>query len=267
MGILLAAILPALLYAFIVYLSTPYKSVNLKTAFTYFFIGMTSIFLVYGKFIAFPEWSNTVSINFLLNNIITAFIQVALIEEICKFVPLKVLDLSRFNVNKKIDLPIATMFYSMMISIGFAVIENISYVRSYGDYVLVVRSFTAVIAHMISGLIMGYFIALGNMDTNLKNISVMNIFLKRHHKYRVLIFSFFGILASTIFHGFYDFIVMNSYADRVDNVVYTLVGGLLITYFMGKHLSGESVKVLNKYTPTIVNIKRSNGIKKGNKGG
>ena len=264
MGILLGAILPALVYAFIVYTSTPFNSVNLRTSLTYGVVGMTSILLVYAKFIMFPSWVGPISFDLLLNNLFHAFIQVALIEEFCKFLSFKVLDVSRISNSRKIDLPITTMFYSMMVSGGFAILENVGYARNYGDYVLVIRSFTAVLAHMISGLIMGYFIALGNMDTNLKNTSVLNVFLKRHHKYRVLIFSFFGILASTFYHGLYDFIIINFNENSASNIFYIISGGFVITYLMGKHLILESNKVLTKYLP-VVNIKKKNDIKKRSK--
>ena len=88
------------------------------------------------------------------------------------------------------------MFYVMCVSAGFAVVENMVYAWRFGPDVLWVRAASAIILHMLAGLIMGYFIALG-------------VYIKkRRYLYRIL-----GLMSAIFIHGLYDFNIMIGYRE------------------------------------------------------
>jgi RsiW-degrading membrane proteinase PrsW (M82 family) len=58
--------------------------------------------------------------------------------------------------NKDFDEPIDGVVYAVAIALGFAMVENILYVTSYGLQTAFLRSVTAVPAHMLFGITMGY---------------------------------------------------------------------------------------------------------------
>jgi RsiW-degrading membrane proteinase PrsW (M82 family) len=62
-------------------------------------------------------------------------------------------------LHKEFDEPIDAVVYAVAISLGFALVENILYVTSYGLSVAFLRSVTAIPAHMLFGITMGYHFA------------------------------------------------------------------------------------------------------------
>jgi RsiW-degrading membrane proteinase PrsW (M82 family) len=237
------SVLPALLYAFIIYMTTPYGSIKIKTAKLYGISGLLSIMFVLGSFIAFPNWHTELTLSSSLNLFLMAFFQIAFLEEICKFFSFKVLDMSRDGISHG-DSSLGTMFYCMMSAVGFAVAENVTYVLRFGPEVLISRSFSSVICHMVCGLLMGYFIARGRQVPSGKRMSEIERYLKNKTLLRRGIYTTLGILAATIFHGTYDYILMdNSFSNQPEFIFFLLVAGVAITYKMGRFLS---LSYLNK---------------------
>jgi protease PrsW len=68
--------------------------------------------------------------------------------------------------HREFDEPIDGVVYAVAVSLGFAMVENILYVISYGLSVAFLRSITAVPAHMFFGIIMGYYFSLAKMGFN-----------------------------------------------------------------------------------------------------
>src|ERR1700757_2126966 len=81
-----------------------------------------------------------------------AFLVVALSEEGCKFLVLRIYAWPRPWFRSPLD----GIVYSVMIGMGFATVENIEYVRQFGLEVGVSRLFLAVPAHASFAVLMGY---------------------------------------------------------------------------------------------------------------
>jgi RsiW-degrading membrane proteinase PrsW (M82 family) len=60
--------------------------------------------------------------------------------------------------NKNFNEPFDGIVYAVIVSMGFATIENIIYVFQYGFATGILRLFTAVPAHAAFGILMGYFL-------------------------------------------------------------------------------------------------------------
>jgi RsiW-degrading membrane proteinase PrsW (M82 family)/ribosomal protein S18 acetylase RimI-like enzyme len=117
--------------------------------------------------------------------IISSFFFVALVEEFCKFLPLRYYSFSR----KSFDEPLDGIVHAVMIGMGFATLENIGYVltASNGIQTGMLRMFTSVPGHATFGVIMGYYAGKAKFD-----------FINR----KALLLK--GILLATFFHGVYD---------------------------------------------------------------
>src|SRR5438309_1499302 len=127
--------------------------------------------------------------NSIAGIILSSFVFIALVEEGSKFLALRIYCFNR----RSFDEPLDGIVYGIMVSMGFATLENIVYVFEYGMSTALMRIFTAVPAHATFGVLMGYYVGKAKFD-----------FLKRR---RLLIK---GILFATLAHGFYDsFLYLN----------------------------------------------------------
>ena len=97
-----------------------------------------------------------------------SFFGIALIEEGVKYFLLKKYMYKKDAFNEPMD----GIVYAVMISLGFATVENIFYVFKYQDqslYVAIVRMFTAIPLHAVCGVILGYFIGLAKFSQDKKS--------------------------------------------------------------------------------------------------
>lgn len=256
--LLLFAVVPAIIYSLIIFRTAPKGSIKVRSMWAYIAFGFLSIQILNLVHFIFPhihEYVETIPVLFDLGNgfsfvfqqptmfaiFIFAFFQVAFFEEISKWIALKLGNLFNRGEKKKKNTLFSIMFYSTMIAVGFAAFENVHYLGRalWGDLkgvdtgeLLIGRSLNSVIVHMLCGLFMGYFIALGRIfASRIKRIGMVAL----------------GILVAVLFHGFYDFNLMRpdisdsdfvqvlgSYFHALNNI---LIGaGLIAAYFMGKHL-------------------------------
>lgn len=233
----LMAVLPVLLYSLMVYYLIPPTYVGNRRMRMYLFAGLLSPTIVYFLHFIFPLFNNS-EIYFTFEEIVfCAFVQIALIEETSKFLMFSWVSSQRRNENQ--DLPIATAYYAMMSSAGFALIENVQYLMSFGNEILFIRCITAIVMHMICGLTMGYFIAKSKMMPTPDNSNMLNP--KRIKRYLCIAF---GILVATAIHGFYDLNLMvpsNSYPEITIIIILGL--GLTLGYFMAKELISYSMAI------------------------
>lgn len=217
--------LPALVYACIVYLSAPYKSINFRFSQLYFMLGLVSAMVTSWVLWIFPHWQDPMlTQNIFVSQFVLAFIQIALLEEGVKYLMFRVSE--RYRIKK--CHPGGLMFYCMSVSAGFAVLENMMYLQIYGNDVLVVRAFSAIILHMLTGLMMGYFITIGKM----RSTSVWGR----------LKFGMLGLLTATFYHGIYDYnIFLSQFGLGIENM-YMLLPGAAITFLMWGHLMKKYLK-------------------------
>lgn len=111
---------------------------------------------------------------------------IGLVEEGCKYFFTKLLAYRSNAFDEIYD----GIIYCVMVSLGFATIENILYVMQYGTSVAITRMITAVPAHAIFAATMGYYMGYGKA------------FPRQRTLYKIL-----SIVIPTILHGFYDYIL------------------------------------------------------------
>jgi RsiW-degrading membrane proteinase PrsW (M82 family) len=154
---------------------------------------------------------------------IDAFVCVAFAEEISKYFFLRLIAYPNKNFNEPFD----GIMYSVMVGMGFAMIENLLYVlgnEGNGIRIALLRMFTAIPAHAVFAVIMGYFVGLAK-HTN--------------HKTGYL---FLGVLAATLAHGFYDFFLF------VQNIPFVYLGAAISLLFC-VYLSFKAIRQHKKNSP------------------
>jgi RsiW-degrading membrane proteinase PrsW (M82 family) len=111
----------------------------------------------------------------------------AITEEGLKYAAFMIFFWKDKNFNEKFD----GIVYAVYISLGFAAVENTLYVFAGGYGVGLVRAVTAVPAHALFGIVMGFYFGLARFSG------------KRRKSYILL-----ALLLPFLFHGIYDFMLM-----------------------------------------------------------
>ena len=190
-----------------------------------FMLGMLSILPALGLEISaayiqsiFPDFFKTTS-----GIAINAYFFVALPEEICKFFML----LWYAYRKKEFDEPFDGIVYAVMVGMGFATVENISYVSQYGLMTGVMRLFLAVPAHASFAIIMGYFMGKARFSA------------KKEH-----FLLFLGVFWALVFHGSYDFFLFlqESHKTGTDKASLLMFLGAVISLVTGIILSKKAIK-------------------------
>lgn len=151
---------------------------------------------------------------------IEAFLMVALIEEGCKYYLL----VTNIYHSDAFNEPFDGITYAVIISMGFATFENIFYVYRGGLEVAFLRMLTAVPAHGIFGVMMGFFVGLAKF---------------RPHSAAL---RWTGLLTAVFFHGAYDFFLFQE--------IYPLMTyGALLVLLVGLLLSLWGMRVLSNLSP------------------
>ena len=187
--ILILAILPPLLIAYYVYQKDKYdkepKSLIIKS-FLFGCLGIIpAIFLeLFAK-------------GMFTNLFLYVFIGIALVEEGVKYFFLKKYLFNKPDFNEPMD----GIVYAVMISLGFATVENIAYVLNNEGQemnVALIRMFTAIPLHAVCGVILGYFVGLAKFSSNKKILLYKGLFLATlvHALYNYFIFSGQGLILS-----------------------------------------------------------------------
>lgn len=119
----------------------------------------------------------------------TAFVVAGFTEEFLKYSAFIFFFWTEKNFNERFD----GIVYAVYIALGFAAIENILYVFTGGVGVGIVRALTAVPAHALFGIAMGYYFGLAR-------------FALRHRAPLM----FLAFLMPYLFHALYDFLLMSN---------------------------------------------------------
>lgn len=209
----LAALLPAFFLLRYIYKHDTVEKEPPRLLWKLFFLGVLSAIpacvleLIGGNVLEmFVEPENPVY------SIVTAFLVVAAVEEGFKFLFLKRATWNNPNFNFRFD----GVVYAVFVSLGFAAIENILYVFSYGLSVALPRALLAVPAHTGFAVFMGVFYG---------SAQLCRAKGRRAGRRGNLILSY---LIPVILHGIYDACAM---VDSTYSVI-IFFGFVIVMYFI-----------------------------------
>ena len=238
-GLFLGITLPPLIYTMIVYLTSPYGSISIKKALFYLIGGVFSTTFVY--FIAsFIEMST-------FSSFMKHFFIVGPREELSKFLAFIII---AKGIGDNSRHPVATMFYMGMIGLGFAMYENLLYAHRYGDMVLLSRTFSSTLGHMIFCMFFGYWLGLSQLEKgHYGGRSVFGFFMKKYKNLRKWAYGIIGFICAASFHGLWNYNLSNYTASTMPLMVLMVIIGLITCKFAASDLNNHYRLSLKKRPP------------------
>ena len=218
MNLLLISLAPVFIIAGYIYFRDKYEREPIKLLI--FALGAGALTVIPILFV--EQFLDTFTNSFpgLLKAAWKAFVVAAFSEELFKYLALYILIWRSREFNEKFD----GIVYATYVSLGFAAVENILYVTGGGISTGLMRAVTAVPAHAIFGITMGFYFGLAKFY----------ISERRSLKLKAL---FYPILL----HGIYDFILFTG----IKWLTIVFVAFVIFLYFSGlkkiKKLSDQSI--------------------------
>jgi protease PrsW len=167
-----------------------------------------------------------------------AFAVAGFTEELFKFIALYVLIWKSPDFNDKYD----GIVYATFVSLGFAGVENVMYVLQSGFNTGLMRAFTAVPAHAIFGITMGYYFGMARF------------YRKRQWELKLK-----ALWVPMLLHGIYDFILMTGIAWLL--IVFAVF--VVYLYIVGlKKMKALSVQSYYRTDYELLNRKFGEGMTK-----
>jgi len=149
-----------------------------------------------------------------------AFLIVALVEEFSKFIFVRGI---LYN-NKHFNEPFDGIVYSVMVSMGFATLENVLYAFNGGMGTAIMRMFTAVPAHATFAVLMGFYLG------------------KAKFEHKKSYYALHALGVATLFHGAYDYCLFVSWVPGI-------VLGALVSLVVGIWLSKKAIRIHQLASP------------------
>lgn len=134
----------------------------------------------------------------------SAFLEAGIPEELCKFLIFMLFIWRDKNFDEYFD----GIVYATFIGLGFAFVENISYVFSYGFQTGIVRALLSVPGHFLFGVVMGYFLSLAKFHPEKRSSHLWT-----------------GLLLAMLAHGLFDWLLM------IANFM-PIIGGVIYLVFL-----------------------------------
>ncbi|NRB62347.1 MAG: PrsW family intramembrane metalloprotease [Saprospiraceae bacterium] len=217
---LVLAVLPGLIIIWYIHREDIYEKERWIPLFLCFVLGMLITYpvikvqeLFYGL-----GWKET---GGFWTTILSAFVLVALTEELVKYLALLVYPYR----NKFLSEPLDGIVYAIYIGMGFATLENILYAYRYDISTTIVRAITAVPAHATFAAIMGYYIGKAKFDQQGKRYT----------------FLFRGLFMAVLLHGLYDFFVLQEIDESLMILsMVILIVSILFTLELIRELQNQS---------------------------
>lgn len=206
-ALLAIACAPGVSIALYVYLKDKHEREPLGLLVRAFLFGMLSTLLT--LLISVPiNLLVPIEAHNLTSQALHAFVIVALVEELSKFVFVRGVFYADANFNEPFD----GIVYSVMVSMGFATFENVLYVIDGGWEVAILRMFTAVPAHASFAILMGFYLG------------------KAKFEHRKGYYALHALGIATLFHGAYDYFWFISYVPGIWlGAIASLATGVLLS--------------------------------------
>ncbi len=188
-----AAVLPALLLLWLVYRMDKIEKEPLGLLGKLFFLGILSVIpaIILEKIVG--AILNTFHGGDGMRAFLDAFFCVALVEELCKYLALRIGSWRSPHFDHRFD----GLLYSVFVAMGFAAVENLLYILRIGLSVAPVRALFSVPGHLAFG------VAMGIQYTNEKT-AVLAGDRQKSGTSRLL-----AVLLPLLLHGFFDFCLMS----------------------------------------------------------
>ena len=206
MGILIASLATVFIIAFYIYFRDKYDKEPIGLLIKALVVGMLAVIPIIGveRLLVWimPELGRVGGAAY------NAFLVAGTTEEVFKFLALYLLIWKSPSFNEQFD----GIVYAVFVSLGFAAVENVMYVMEGGYETAAIRAITAVPAHAIFGVTMGYYFGIAHRYSEIRRSNLGK-----------------AIAVPILLHGIYDFILMVEVSWLlilfVPYVVFLYIGG------------------------------------------
>lgn len=215
MTLVALSLAPIIMIVIFIYVKDKYEKEPLRLLLYSFLLGaIVSIFITTLLYYIVDKVLISSFEKTVLSQFLHAFLVVAVIEEFSKYV------IVRYYLQPKRDFnePFDGIVYAVMVSMGFAMLENLMYVTNGGVEVALIRAFTAVPAHATFGVVMGF--CMGNAK-----------FSNNRIKWNLM-----GLGLAILYHGAYDFFLFINFIPGIWI-------GTLLSLMLGIFLSHKAIKI------------------------
>lgn len=152
-----------------------------------------------------------------------SFVEIAFIEEICKWLSIYIITWR----NKEFDYKFDAIVYSVFVSLGFALVESIAYSFNYGIGFAILRAVISIPGHAFFSTYMGYYLGISKMHyTN-------------HDVKKGFIYAIYSVLIPTILHGIYDYCLIGQ-----NDALYLIFIAYIVSLYI---LSFKTINISSKY--------------------
>ena len=214
MNLLVATATPILIVIIYIYIKDKYEKESKRVLLVSFMLGAilsivitTLLYVFFDLFLPLPD-------NYSIwQQFVKAFFVVGLIEEFSKYIMVRYYAQPRKGFNEPFD----GIVYAVMVSMGFAAVENLFYVLQGGIEVALIRAVTAIPAHATFAILMGYYMGKAKFSNN-------------RIKWNLI-----GLLLAVLFHGAYDFFLFIGFIPGISI-------GAFISLIIGIILSRRAIK-------------------------
>ena len=209
MVLLISALAPVAAVIVYIYVKDKYEKESKRYLTLAFVLGgvvsiiiTTILYLFFDLFLPLPDDFS------IWQQFVKAFFVVGFIEEFSKYIMVRGFLQPRTVFNEPYD----GIIYAVMVSMGFAAVENIMYVIQGGINVAFLRAFTAIPAHATFGIIMGYYMGKAK-------------FSKNKFKWNLI-----GLFTAVLFHGAYDFFLFIGFIPGISIGAFaSLIVGVILS--------------------------------------
>jgi len=219
----LLAIFPGLGISYTIYRMDKYEKEPWQHLIICFALGflMMPMALYSERFLEDSAYMMSVDMPRIVFTFLVAFVVVGFTEELIKFLALRLYIFPKDAFNEPMD----GIVYAVLIAMGFATAENLQYVLQGGIETAIVRMFTAVPAHGMLAVIMGYFVGQAKFDP----YNRLRLFMR-------------GLGLAVLGHGAYDFFILQEYYPGLAGLAFVLLA-------LGYWLSSKLVRLHQEGSP------------------
>lgn len=211
--LLLLAILPGILIALYIYYQDKYEKEGRIPLAICFFTGFALTWPIMRLERLLLESLGDIHYSW-LELLIFSFGVVGLLEEGAKWIFLRLYPMRRSFFNEPMD----GIVYATLYGMGFATMENLLYAQHFGWRTTLLRTFTAVPAHAIFSVIMGFYLGLSRFPE------------PGWPQHRSLLAALFW---PVLFHGLYDYFVLQKIIPDLQLAAFVVLAvGFTISFDM-----------------------------------
>jgi RsiW-degrading membrane proteinase PrsW (M82 family) len=213
---------PGLAICIYIYWKDKFDPEPRRLLFKSFFLGIGSVVMtLLSSWIILPAFGFDGGSSNLIWSLLSCVVGIGLIEEYSKYFFVRYFAYKKPAFNEPFD----GITYCVIVSMGFATLENFMYVfnNENGFQVAIMRMFLSVPAHAVFGVIMGYHLG-----------------LQKHYNKKFA--GLCGLMLASVLHGLFDFFLFNAHYPG-------MILGAFGSFFFGIRYSLRAIRMHSEDSP------------------